>query len=706
MSDPRGEPADEFARSPARLLRALAGPGTGKTYALRQRVARLLDERCPPREILVVTFARTAARDLVDALAELGEPFASELPARTLHSFCFSILGHEQVLSALGRVPRILLDFEQDLMLRDLNGDFGDLKERRELRIAFEAAWARLQTEQPGEPVPGLDQSFQDALLGWLRWHRGMLVGEVVPIALSYLRQNPQADELRRFRHVIVDEYQDLNRAEQEVLELLAAHSNLAVIGDDDQSIYSFKWANPEGIREFDVRNPGTEDVAFSVCRRCPAEVVEMAQRLIERNPGRVRLPLVAFPGNPAAEIHHVQWRSIQAEAAGIARFVSEQTRQGRVEPGECLILAPSRRIGYAIRDALRAEAVPASSFFKEEAVSDVEAREVLTLLTLLADPADRVALRAWLGLGSNDGRTGAYRRLIAEAQCQNTDVAEVLRRVDRGELAIPHTWHILERWRELQRRLTELSPLTMSRESLIARLLPEGNESLLLLRETALGCIEQESLDLEDFVDALRYGVSLRELPAATTEVRVMSLHASKGLTADLVVMAGLVEGLMPSAPKPTLSFPEQKAHRQEQRRLFFVGLTRTRQVLVLSTYSQLDAATAHQSQVRRGRRVAGGAFSVFCEYSFGRAWPESSGGRSRRSLVQEAVGVSCLATYQAGPFLDRSQRHWSARASGRPSRCASEVRVIISASSPYRPHGVTCRVSGSITKRPASRA
>jgi DNA helicase II / ATP-dependent DNA helicase PcrA len=120
------------------------------------------------------------------------------------------------------------------------------MKDRRRLVSAFEAAWARQQTDEPGQPVPGLDQAFQNAFLGSLRWHKAMLVGEVVPIALSYLRNNPQASERRGYDHVLVDEYQDLNRAEQEVLNKLSAEANLAVIGDDDQSIYAFKWANPE----------------------------------------------------------------------------------------------------------------------------------------------------------------------------------------------------------------------------------------------------------------------------------------------------------------------------------------------------------------------------------------------------------------------------------------------------------------------------
>ena len=177
------------ARSP---LLALAGPGTGKTFALIRRVARLLEEGCPPERILVVTFARTAANDLVRELRRLAGGTSDEVRARTLHGYCFSLLGRTGVLAATERVPRILAAFERDLILGDLEPDtFGSLTDRRQLARSFEAAWARRQTDVPGQPVAGLDQTFQIALLDALRWYRAMLVGELVPLALHYLRQIP-----------------------------------------------------------------------------------------------------------------------------------------------------------------------------------------------------------------------------------------------------------------------------------------------------------------------------------------------------------------------------------------------------------------------------------------------------------------------------------------------------------------------------------
>jgi DNA helicase-2/ATP-dependent DNA helicase PcrA len=610
------DPSEVFAASSAASLRALAGPGTGKTFALIRRLARLLEDSVPPRRILVVTFARTAARDLVAAVARLGETAAEELAPRTLHSYCFSILGRQRVLQATGRVPRIALEFERTLLLADLQGPFGTLTDRRKLVLAFEAAWSRRQTDDPGQPVEGLDQAFQDALLRSLRWHRAMLVGEVVPVALSYLRNNPQADERSSFDHVLVDEYQDLNRAEQEVLDLLSEDGNLAVIGDDDQSIYSFKSANPEGIREFADDHPGTLDVEFVICRRCPHRVVDMAQTLIQRNPGRVRGPLSARRVNPQGEIHNVQWRSTSDEADGLAQFVITNVEEG-IDAGKCLILANSRRIGYGIRDAIRIGGIECNSFFREEAVATDAAQEAVTLLTLLARPNDRLALRSWLSIGSSTQRRPAYHRLLASAREDDVDVWEILRRLDAGEAHIPYTGDAVGRWLELRESLNALEPLREDLEAVVDEILPDGDAELALLRETAIAALE-EADDVSQVADAVRYGVSQREVPLEAAEVRVMSMHASKGLTADLVILAGLIEGVVPRIDS-RLSADEQEAQLQEQRRLFFVAMTRTKNILVFSSYSQLDAATAHRLQASRGRRVAGGSFRTFASSFLG---------------------------------------------------------------------------------------
>src|SRR5258705_3809353 len=200
-------------------LRVMAGPGTGKSFAMKRRVARLLEDGQEARRVLAVTFTRNAAASLVEDLAALQIPNCENVRAGTLHSFCFSLLSKQDVFDFLGRKSRpiitfsksAVLQFEAKPLLDDLvlGGSFGPKRECTKRIRAFEAAWARQQSETPGWPTDPLDKQFQQALLTWLKFHDAILIGELVPEALRFLRNNPDAPE--RNDHVIVDEFQDLN---------------------------------------------------------------------------------------------------------------------------------------------------------------------------------------------------------------------------------------------------------------------------------------------------------------------------------------------------------------------------------------------------------------------------------------------------------------------------------------------------------------
>ena len=217
-------------------------------------------------------------------MMQIGVPGCAEIRGSTLHSLGMRILSRRNVLEATGRIARPLNRFEMEPLLYDLTAVFGN-KRRRAKRIrAYEAAWARLQHEEPGYAINPEDQHFERVLVDWLRFHAGMLIGEIIPLVYQYLRNNPAAPELALYDHVLVDEYQDLNRAEQAVVDLLSAAGHLCIVGDDDQSLYSFKFAHPAGIRTFPATHNPTADHEILECRRCPTRVVAIANALISNN--------------------------------------------------------------------------------------------------------------------------------------------------------------------------------------------------------------------------------------------------------------------------------------------------------------------------------------------------------------------------------------------------------------------------------------
>jgi len=607
--------AYDIAKTDSSPLRVVAGPGTGKSYAMKRRVARLLEvDGADPKRILAVTFTRNAAQSLVDDLHDLGIPGCQEINARTLHSYCFGLLSRQGVFGETGRTPRPLMTFmssavarfEAAPLLADIarSGDFGGARACTSRIRAFEADWARLQSDQPGWPIDEIDKQFHSMLVSWLKFHKAMLVGELVPEALRYLRNNPHAAARTDYDHVIVDEYQDLNRAEQELVQLLSERSSgLAVVGDADQSIYRFRHANPEGMEDFSNINQGTHDEELVDCRRCPQKVVAMADHLIRNNhPGSNVVRLSPFANNPEGEVHSVQWGSLESESTGLAQYVTALVESGRAKPEEIMILSPRKRIGYAIRDALRARDVPVHSFYNEEYLEPEQAQEAMCLLTLMCDKDDAVAMRWWLGQGSASWRARDYSYLRSYCEENSMSPRECLEKLSSNEISIPFTKGLVSRYDMLRARLDELAQLGVS--DLLDRLFPVDEEWAEGLRGMAIDSVDDEAT-AATILEGVRKSITQPEAPDEADYVRVMSVHKSKGLTSKVVIVAGCVNGIFPSVLQD-VSQAEGEAHLLEQRRLFYVAVTRCRELLVLSSVASIPTNIAYamgvQAQGSRG--------------------------------------------------------------------------------------------------------
>ena len=194
---------------------------------------------------------------------------------------------------------------------------FGNKRARNKRIRAYEAAWARLQHETPGYAQNSEDAAFESSLLRWLTFHEGMLIGEIIPYVYRYLKDNPAAPERNLYDYVLVDEYQDLNKAEQGVVDLCCDAANLCIVGDDDQSLYSFKFAHPAGIREFPATHHVTTDHQIMECRRCPTRIVQMANSLIANNRDRDPRQLTPIPGNGPGDIAIKQYQTLERRGSG-----------------------------------------------------------------------------------------------------------------------------------------------------------------------------------------------------------------------------------------------------------------------------------------------------------------------------------------------------------------------------------------------------
>ena len=588
----------------SRTLRVLAGPGTGKTYSLVRRVARLIERGADPRLNSSRHIHSSSSTGVGGGTWGLWVPRAAQVVRGTLHSFCFSVLRQANVFLQTGRSSRrIVLDFEVRFLLEDLRygGDFGNVHARRRLLKSFEAAWAREQDQKPGWLIDDRDRQFDYALKAWLRFHEAMLVEEIVPETLRYLRDNPEAPERKQFDHVLVDEYQDLNKAEQSLIDLLRGSGTLSVIGDEDQSIYEgFRYAHPEGITEFDKTHEGTQTLTLEVCRRCPKIVLEMAKSLIRANTGRYPRQLLPKPDSPDGEVHVVQWKGMEEESDGIARFINTRIASGIFVPGQVLILCPRKQFGWLIKEKLSEQySLPVRSFFHEEQFSgnpknDSEegafAQQAFTLLMLANNPNDRVALRCWLGFEDDTLSAVQYKRLYDHCRSNGQSPLEVLKALCEGRMSMEKTEKLVKRYQALVSALAALGGKT-AREA-FDELFPSGQDWAEPFRNYVQDLDETPLLG--SYIETIRTSVTQPEMPTKADYIRVMSLHKSKGLTAEHVFVMGSIQGLIPTIDK-ALSLEEQQRALQEQRRLFYVAITRPKRTLVLSSILELPRKLAY---------------------------------------------------------------------------------------------------------------
>jgi DNA helicase-2/ATP-dependent DNA helicase PcrA len=583
---------------------------------MKRRVARLLESGIAPSTILPVTFTRVAAEDLHRELVGMGVRGCEEMEGTTLHSLALRILMRNHVLEATGRTPRPLNDFEIKPLEADLSEAQGGIREVRKKIKAYEASWARLQHDEPGFEQSEEDERFSRDLVSWLMFHSGMLIGEVIPQLHHYLSSNPAAQERSEFSHILVDEFQDLNKADQGVIELLSDNAEVCIVGDDDQSIYSFRHAHPEGIRDWLDQRPDADDLTLADCRRCPTTVVKMANALIRHNVNRpVPRALLPLAANGQSDVRIIQYTSGDHEVAGIADIISQLIGTG-VAPGDILVLAQRGVIGTPIYEALVARGVPVRSYYAEAELDAEDAQRRFAILKLFVDREDRVALRWLLGLGSNNWRAPGYRRL--RAHCANTAATpwDTLEQMSVGTVNLPHTGSLVSRFDEIKAELAALEALGTLSE-IIDALFPDNTDGVRDLRALALNTLETVGEDRAMFLSELSTAISKPEIPSEIHDVRIMSLHKSKGLSAPVTIIAGCVEGLLPKQPDADLPQAERDAQLEEQRRLFYVGISRVKAIpqqgkpgtLILTYARQMSLRSAMGASISPASVIYGNA-------------------------------------------------------------------------------------------------
>jgi DNA helicase II / ATP-dependent DNA helicase PcrA len=608
------------AHDVAQQIRLVAGPGTGKSYSIEERVCWLLGQGIQAQSITVVSFTRASSVELRSRIHTYcvghNQQNGTNVRVSTLHSLALRMLKAANLLHYPAD-PLVLDSWELEHVF---DAEFGHLhnlgkKRREEIRREHEAFWSTGLWAPPNyiPPNPRITQTERNAFNAFhgprTQAYSCVLPGEIVRECLRQIvAGNLDPVALIHLQHLIVDEYQDLNPIDQQFVDELIARGVVAFIaGDDDQSIYSFRYGSPAGIQDFTQRYPAAAPHTLTDCFRCAHSIANAANALMDGYPSQNRIPktlqsLYAGAAPAVAGVVH-RWRfpNATSESASIAASCQALINAG-INPRDILILLSNQReLLPTLRDSLTAAGVPFEPPRAETFIDSDTGRFVLAMIRLVCDLHDHVAhrlvlgLRPGVGIGTSEAIATAVinnglsywdvfhsalpggvfsgrnltalnhaRQICAQIGAWQRNDTVQMRAADIGAV-LTATFSAAEaqNWRTYVAQL----PVDMSLEEVRDWLWADSDEQQMTVLQAVYTRLSQQ-------------------MPATAVlppRVRIMSMHGAKGLSSRIVFVPGLEEHIFPGPwrqPYPGLVL--------EAARLLYVSITRARAACILSYAAQ----------------------------------------------------------------------------------------------------------------------
>ncbi len=591
-------------------LLVLAGAGSGKTRVLTRRIAYLIWERgVLPHQILAITFTNKAAREMKERVEQLIGLSYSELWISTFHSACARILRRQEEFFGRGRGFVIYDAGDQQALIKECVRELSLNEEACPVRSC---AWAISQAKNrligPLDFEAAAQSRFEQAVSKVYRLYEDKLVrnnavdfDDLIFLTVRLFREYPAvlAYYQQRFRHVLIDEYQDTNHAQYVLVKLLAAaHLNLFAVGDPDQSIYGWRGADIGNILSFTRDYPKAKVIVLEENYRSTGYILEAANSVIVHNPGRVekRLLATAGPGEPVV----VYTANDEREEAGFIAdcILALAEKEGRPY-GHFAVLYRTNAQSRVIEETFVRAGIPYTVVGGLKFYERKEIKDVLAYLKVIANPFDTLSLARIANVPRRGIGEATVQRVLLFAREKGVSPLEALLRA--GEIP-----GLSNRARsscaELGRLFYELSVEAVCREVtwLIGELLRRsGYRAALEAEKTVEALGRLENLDefisvaaefdrqardggpggLWSFLESVALVSDADEYEESTGQVALMTLHSAKGLEFPVVFITGMEEGIFPHS----LSF-EEPGGLEEERRLCYVGITRAKERLYLT--------------------------------------------------------------------------------------------------------------------------
>lgn len=599
----------------------LAGPGSGKTRVLTHRIAYLIrDVGVAPYNILAVTFTNKAAREMKIRLESMMGRKAEGVWLGTFHSICARILRREAQYLPVD-TNFVIYDVDDQLSL--LKAIFKEMKvDEKQIKAGTVQANISRAKNEMIVPKDYLVRSGRDSLIRdiyeqyekALRQNNAVDFDDLLLMTLYLLKSFPEVCEryASRFEHVLVDEFQDTNQIQYELVRLFASvHRSLFVVGDEDQSIYRWRGADYKNVLRFEDDFKDSQKILLEQNYRSTQNVLEVAKAVINRN--RNRTPKDLFTQRTGDELIHL-YRATddRDEADYVVRTILEQQRKG-VQGSSFAIMyrinAQSRLLEEAFMKAgLPYRLVGAQRFYGRREVKDVSA-----FLRLVHNLKDEVSLRRVINVPPRKIGDKSVEKLAEIARLANLSMGEVLielaQRNEESELwaaleraarPLATFGHLLAGWIEAAK--TASLPNLFDRILLdleYQEYLSEGSEEEVIdrwanVQELRRITFEFEDLGISAFLENLALVSDQDTLPEKTEAPTLLTLHAAKGLEFDHVFIIGLEDGMLPHSR----AF-EDEEEMAEERRLFYVGITRARDILYLLLAERRSAYGTYENQL-----------------------------------------------------------------------------------------------------------
>ena len=588
----------------------IAGAGSGKTKVLTHKIAYLIQEKnVLPWNILAITFTNKAANEMKERVANLVGDVAQDIWMGTFHSICVRIL--RRFIDRIGFETSFIIFDTSDqrtmikTCLKDLNIDdkmftdrsvLSEISNAKNQMLEPEAYTAIANGDFRKEKIATVYELYQKRL----KENNAIDFDDIINYTIKILNENPDVLEYyaNKFKYVLVDEYQDTNKAQFTLITLFASnYGNITVVGDSDQSIYAFRGADISNILNFERDFANAKIIKLEQNYRCTGNILKAANSVIKNNETKYKKEL--WTENEQGNLPKVYSAENEYdEGSFIVEQINRLRREEYFKYSDFAILYRMNTQSRAIEDILRREDIPYKIVGGLKFYERKEIKDIISYLRLIQNPSDNLSLKRIINEPKRGIGKTSLDNIEALANQNEISMYEIIKNADQYGLnrVFANSREFISVMEELRAKkddlvISELIKQTLNKTGYTKALEDENTieaenriENLEEFLTVAME-FEEESADngLSEFLEGITLSSDIDNMEDTEDTVTLMTLHSAKGLEFPAVFLVGMEEGIFPGYK--SISEPKDL---EEERRLCYVGITRAKQYLFLTCSKQ----------------------------------------------------------------------------------------------------------------------